>query len=129
MDKTLLSKLREQERTLLAAEKSLKAAIATLESEGLTDGKPTWNSGKYLYMYHPNPGVKGGRDRRYVGSNPEKVQAELDAVDRTALHQALTQKCEAADALLGRIRDTLTRLHHDVEIGIGEYGLDNDQDK
>lgn len=126
MDKTLLTKLRDQERTLLKSAKSLKAALAKLEAEGLTDGKPTWNSGKYLYMYHPNPDAKGGRDRRYVGSDPMKVQAELDAVDRTALHQSLEQKYVATTALLERIDEALTRLHHDVAIGIEQYALDSD---
>lgn len=128
MNKTRLSKLREQESTLTKAAKSLTAKLAALEAAGLTDGKPTWNSGKYLYMYHPNPKAKGGRDRRYIGSDPAKVQAALEAADRTAQHQALTKQYEATEALLARIGETLDRLHHDVASGIEEYGLNTLED-
>lgn len=125
MNKTLLSKLREQERTLTNTAKALSAQIRALESEGLTDGKPTWNSGKYLYMYHPNPKSKGGRDRRYVGSDPVKVQAALEAVDRTAKHQTLMKKYNATEALINRIGEALDRLRHDVAAGIEQFGLDD----
>lgn len=128
MPKHLLTKLRDQERTLSKSLTSLKAALADLEAAGLTDGKPTWNSGKYLYMYHPDPGKKGGRDRRYIGSDPAKVRSALEAVQRTEVHQRLKKQHDAAEALLKRIVDTLERLHSDVCLGIDQYQLECEVD-
>ena len=124
----MLTKLRDQERTLSKALVNLDAAIADLEEAGLTDGKPTWNSGKYLYMYHPDPKKKGGRDRRYIGSDPTKVRTALEAVQRTEVHQRLTKQRDAAEALLERIFDTLQRLHSDISLGIDQYHLERELD-
>lgn len=128
MVKDLITKLQKQELALSQSLTALDNAIAELETVGLTDGKPTWNSGKYLYMYHPDPSKKGGRDRRYIGSDPEKVRLAMEAVQRTELHKRLLKQHHAAEALLERINGTLNRLYSDVALEIDQYDISDTVD-
>lgn len=120
------TKLREAERLIKHRIEMLKKEARQLERAGLTTGRPTFNRQKYLYMYYPNAGVKGGRDRVYVGSDPEKVRSALEAVARTDRHRELKEREAAAHSLLEYIRSSTAGIVKHIDRQLAEIGLAND---
>lgn len=76
----LLLMVNERHEQLKDKKQEILDRIAALELEGVEYGTPSYKAGKYLRI------VKGGRGQQrefvYVGSDPEKIEVALAAIER-----------------------------------------------
>ena len=88
--------------------KALRRELSQLKRRGLTQGKPHWRSGRYLYLVHPVVGTT--RQREYIGSDPAKIKAALARVERTEIYRRKRDELESIEQSLQRLLNELERL-------------------
>lgn len=87
--------------------KALERELKELERRGLSEARPHWREGEYLYLVYPVQ-ADGSRRREYVGSDPGRVEEALARVRRAALHSTATDR-------IGRCRQAMARLLQGLE--------------
>lgn len=117
--------LLKQETLLRSKIETLQDRLDALEAKGISRGRTTFNRGRYLYMYYPNPKSKGGRDRVYVGANPGKVAAALAAADRGREFDALRKKQDRVACVLRAMQTASCELREYVIAETKQLGLDD----
>lgn len=67
-----------------------------LQKAGLKYATPHYRAERYLYLIHPQH--DGERIREYVGTNPAKITAALDAINRAHQFDRLTEELEREES-------------------------------
>lgn len=112
------TKVRKARQTLAAiAEKiettngqieALSEQIENLETAGIANATEYWRDEKYLYLIYP---MKAGERRRdYIGSQPAKVQAAIDSIDRFKRYSVLRKEMATLQAELKTVYTRLQRV-------------------
>lgn len=107
--------IEELHKELLQLEKEM----AALEKAGLEYAAPHYREGKYFYLISSMR--DGQRERRYIGADPEKIRAALDAIERGKEYDALGRAVSALLARFDRVRyssreivDTIAAARRDL---------------
>lgn len=75
--------------------------MQALQKAGLKYATPHYRAERYLYLIHPQH--DGERIREYVGANPAKIAAALDAINRTHQFDRLAENLEREEARISAV--------------------------
>lgn len=84
--------------------------MQALEKAGLKYATPHYRAERYLYLIHPQH--NGERIREYVGADPAKITAALDAINRAHQFDRLAEGLAREEAKINAVEyqiDTATR--------------------
>lgn len=85
-------------------------AVATLRQLGTEDASPFWHLDTYLYLIYPTK--NGKRQRRYIGSNTERVQAALAAIKRAHVANEGEKRIQALAVTIERLAFEAEKVAH-----------------
>ncbi|OAI04903.1 hypothetical protein [Methylomonas methanica] len=87
--------------------------MTALKDAGLIYANEYWRDDKYMYLNYPTEG-DGKRQRRYVGCDPERIQAARDGIQRAQDYDRLLAETRKIESLLlqgkGRLREAVNTL-------------------
>jgi hypothetical protein len=87
---------------------TLDAQAEELQTAGTIEATPYYRQGKYLYLIGPTVG--GYRERQYIGNDPAKIDAALDAVRRHRRRQEIVAQADKLRDELRTLARTADRL-------------------
>lgn len=76
--------------------------MAALKTAGVKYATPHYRAGRYLYLIHPQK--DGERVREYIGADPEKITAALDAINRAHQYDQLAETLKRDQQKTGSIQ-------------------------
>jgi len=80
---------------------NIRQEMQGLENAGLKYATPHYRAERYLYLIHPQH--DGERIREYVGADPAKITAALDAINRAHQFDRLTEELKREEAKISTI--------------------------
>lgn len=95
----VLESIMKQYQSALRAIVELETRQKALKNAGLEYGSPSYKNGRYLRVVKPASG-DSGRQFLYIGADPEKQKAVLEAIDRGKVYNKLGRKITALSAAL-----------------------------
>lgn len=110
----VLDSIMKQYQSSLEIISDLQGRQKALKKAGLEYGSPNYKNGRYLRIVKPANG-DNGRQFQYIGADPEKQKAVLEAIDRGREYDELGKQ-------IADLSNALAKLEHDleyVEIGFG----------
>lgn len=107
--KQLLAKIQKTHDKHKATIKQLRKEQAALKKAGISYGNPSYKQGKYMRIVKPS---KAGEKRAfdYIGTDPVKQQAALEALERGRQYDALEEQVQAIDASLGALERSVSNV-------------------
>lgn len=103
----VLDSIMKQFQSSLEIISDLKARQKALKKAGLEYGSPNYKNGRYLRIVKPASG-DNGRQFQYIGADPEKQKAVLEAIDRGREYDELGKQ-------IADLSNALAKLVHDLE--------------
>jgi hypothetical protein len=79
--------------------------MRSLEAAGLIYATEHWRNGKYLYLIYPQ--VNGQRERKYIGSNPDRIAEARAGIQRAIEYDGLTAKVKSIESRLSMAQSHL----------------------
>lgn len=112
--KQLLGKIQKTHDQRASTVKHLRKEQAALKKAGISYGSPHYKQGKYLRIVKPS---KAGekRDFDYIGADPLKQQAALDALERGRQYDELGKQAEALQASMASLETALASVVRELE--------------
>jgi hypothetical protein len=112
--KQLLAKIQKTHDQRASVVKQLRKEQAALKKAGISYGSPHYKQGKYLRIVKPSKaGEKRGFD--YIGADPEKQQAALDALERGRQYDELEEQAQAVQASMAALENSLSHVVRELE--------------
>lgn len=81
--------------------------MQVLQKAGLKYATPHYRAERYLYLIHPQH--NGERIREYVGADPAKIAAALDAINRAHQFDRLAEDLKREEARMNEVEYQLDR--------------------
>jgi len=112
--KQLLAKIQKTHDQRVTTVKQIRKEQAALKKAGINYGSAHYKQGKYLRIVKPS---KAGEKRAfdYVGADPVKQQAALDALERGRQYDALEEQAQAVQDSLGTLETALSNVIRELE--------------
>jgi hypothetical protein len=103
----VLDSILKQYQSSLKVIADLQARQKALKKAGLEYGSPNYKNGRYLRIVKPAAG-DNGRQFQYIGADPEKQKAVLEAIDRGKVYDELEKQ-------IIELNNALAKLEHGLE--------------
>lgn len=103
----VLDSIMKRYQSSLVAISDLQARQKALKKAGLEYGSPNYKNGRYLRIVKPATG-DNSRQFQYIGADPQKQKAVLEAIDRGREYDELGQQ-------IADLSRALAKLEHDLE--------------
>ena len=104
-----LTSIQSQYEAVIAAIGELKSEQKALKKAGILYGTPTYKQGKYLRIVRPATEDRG-RQFEYVGADPDKQQAVLEAIQRGKKYDDAGDQIKALEKALQILDGDLSSL-------------------
>lgn len=110
----LLAEIQRTHDQRAATVKQLRKEQTALKKQGINYGTPHYKQGKYLRIVKPS---KAGEKRvfDYIGADPVKQQAALDALDRGRRYDELGEQAQAVQTSISVLKSSLSHVVRELE--------------
>lgn len=105
----LLDSIKSQHEAVSKQVVDLKAKQKVLKKAGIEYGTPSYKEGRYLRIIRP-ANAERGRKFDYIGADPDKQKAVLDAIGRGKQFDLLGSEIASLEEALGFVESELSHL-------------------